>query len=73
MARETGTVKFFTDVKGFGFILPDNGGAEVFVHKANLLRPLLILNRGQRVSYDLVENGSGKGNGKMAANVQVVP
>lgn len=72
MARETGTVKFFSDVKGFGFILPDSGGAEVFVHKTNLTRPLLILTRAQRVSYELVDNDSGKGNGKMAANVQVI-
>ncbi len=72
MSRETGTVKFFTDIKGFGFILPDNGGAEVFVHKANLFRGIFKLDRGQRVSYELIENATGKGNGKMAANVQVI-
>lgn len=66
--RVTGVVKFFSDLKGFGFILPDGGGDEVFVHKTNLSRPLTILHNGQKVAYDLVEN-IGKGNGKKAVNV----
>jgi cold shock protein len=50
----TGTVKWFNPTKGFGFIQPDNGGADVFVH-ISALQPLGIqtLNEGQKVSYEL--------------------
>jgi CspA family cold shock protein len=69
MSRETGMVKFWADIKGFGFILPDRGGAEVFVHKNDLKAGLLKLISKQRVSYELVN--SDKGNGKRAANVRL--
>lgn len=69
MSRETGIVKFFADAKGFGFILPDRAGPEVFVHRNDLARGLLKLATGQRVSYELVD--SSRGNGKCAANVRV--
>jgi CspA family cold shock protein len=51
----TGTVKWFNPTKGFGFIQPDQGGNDVFVH-ISALEPLGIktLNEGQRVSYELV-------------------
>lgn len=49
----TGTVKWFNPVKGFGFIQPDQGMSDVFVHMSAVERAgLRGLNEGQRVSYD---------------------
>ncbi len=49
-----GTVKWFNPTKGFGFIQPDNGGADAFVHISALERAgMSTLNEGDRVSYDL--------------------
>lgn len=70
--RVTGKVKFFTDEKGYGFIRPDDGGDEVFVHRTDLGSSLTMLIPDQRVSYELVENKSRKGNGFKAANVELV-
>ncbi|HXP96342.1 MAG TPA: cold-shock protein [Telmatospirillum sp.] len=48
-----GTVKWFNSTKGFGFIAPDNGGADVFVHISAVERAGLSgLNDGQKVSYE---------------------
>lgn len=59
---KTGTVKFYNTKKGFGFIEPDDGGTDVFVHATALERagmPSLI--EGQKVSFDTeVDNRSGK-------------
>jgi len=52
-----GTVKFFNDGKGFGFITPDDGGKDVFVH-ANALNGLTI-NEGDKVSFDVEEGQKG--------------
>ena len=53
----TGTVKWFNATKGFGFIQPDNGGADVFVHISAVERAgLSTLNEGQTVQFELVEN-----------------
>jgi len=50
-----GTVKFFNDHKDFGFIVPDGGGPEMFVHVSALKRSRLVtLYQGQRISYDVV-------------------
>ncbi len=50
----TGTVKWFNPTKGFGFIQPEQGGADVFVHISALQQAgLSTLNDGQRVSYEL--------------------
>lgn len=50
----TGTVKWFNPTKGFGFIQPDSGGSDAFVHISALERAgLTTLNEGQKVSYDL--------------------
>ena len=56
----SGTVKWFNAQKGFGFIQPDNGGKDVFVHISAVERAgLQGLNEGQKVSYDVV-NERGK-------------
>ena len=50
----TGTVKWFNAHKGFGFILPDNGGKDVFVHISAVERAgLRDLQDGQKVTYDI--------------------
>ncbi|MGE0845212.1 MAG: cold-shock protein [Flavobacteriaceae bacterium] len=50
----TGTVKWFHGTKGYGFIQPDEGGADVFVHISAVERSGLSgLNEGQKVSYEL--------------------
>jgi CspA family cold shock protein len=53
----TGTVKWFNATKGFGFIQPESGGSDVFVHISALERAgISTLNEGQRVSYELATN-----------------
>ena len=50
-----GTVKFFNSAKGFGFIAPDGGGKDVFVHVSAVEQAgLRTLNEGQKVSYEIV-------------------
>ncbi|MEI2734366.1 MAG: cold-shock protein [Rhodoblastus sp.] len=58
----TGTVKWFNAQKGFGFIQPDAGGPDVFVHISAVERAGLNgLNEGQKISYELVaDRRSGK-------------
>lgn len=58
---ENGTVKFFNDQKGFGFIAPDSGGKDVFVHASALERAgIRGLIEGQKVTFD-TENDSRTG------------
>ncbi len=66
-----GTVKWFNAAKGFGFIQPEDGTADVFVHISAVERSGLNgLNEGQRLSFDLQANPK---NGKMAAaNLKLV-
>ena len=57
----TGVVKWFNATKGFGFIAPDGGGKDVFVHVTAVQRAgLQSLNEGQRVSFDVVDDRNGK-------------
>lgn len=60
-----GTVKFFNGAKGFGFIVDDEGGKDVFVHQNGLTEDI---SEGDKVSYD-VENGK---KGLNAVNVKVI-
>lgn len=56
-----GTVKWFNAAKGFGFIKPDDGGPDVFVHISALERAgLATLNDGQKVSFELQPDRRGK-------------
>lgn len=55
--RKTGTVKWFNEAKGFGFILPDGGGSDVFVHVSALAAAgAQTLGEGQRVSFDVAQD-----------------
>ena len=57
----TGTVKWFNDAKGFGFIEPDGGGADVFAHfSAIAMEGFKTLKQGTRVSYELTEGPKGQ-------------
>jgi cold shock protein len=56
-----GTVKWFNPQKGFGFILPEGGGADVFVHISAVEQAgLATLNDGQKVSFDVGQDRRGK-------------
>ena len=62
----TGTVKFYNDQKGFGFIQPDDGGKDVFVHATALERAgIRGLVEGRKVAFDTAED---RRSGKIAVN-----
>ena len=57
----TGTVKFFNTTKGYGFIQPDDGGQDAFVHISAVERAgMQTLNQDQKVSYELEQDRRGK-------------
>ena len=64
----TGTVKWFNDAKGFGFIKPDDGGEDLFAHFSGINMPgFKTLQEGQRVTFDVTDGTRGK---KQASNIQ---
>jgi cold shock protein len=54
-----GTVKFFNEAKGFGFITPDGGGDDLFIHISNVNPSEGILSEGQQVSYEIGQGRKG--------------
>lgn len=63
----SGTVKWFNDAKGFGFITPDEGGEDLFAHFSSIeMSGFKSLKEGQRVTFDVVEGPKGK----QAAKIQ---
>ena len=67
MAQQTGTVKWFNDSKGFGFITPDAGGDDLFAHFSAIQgNGFKSLQEGQRVSFETVRGPKGA----QAANIQ---
>ena len=56
-----GVVKWFNDVKGFGFITPDEGGEELFAHFSAIeMKGFKSLKEGQKVTFEVVEGPKGK-------------
>jgi CspA family cold shock protein len=67
-----GTVKFFNEQKGFGFIQPDDGGKDVFVHISAVERAgMRVLNEGQKIAFDVVVDRKNPGKSS-ADNLQAV-
>ena len=67
---QSGTVKWFNDVKGFGFIEPDGGGADIFAHfSAITMEGFKTLKQGSRVAFDLIQGPKGL----LAQNIQTEP
>ncbi|HJO67841.1 cold-shock protein [Sphingomonas sanguinis] len=67
---QNGTVKFFNADKGYGFITPDTGGADAFVHVTAVERAgMITLQQNQRIGYDLEQDRRGK---MAAVNLQTV-
>ena len=65
-----GTVKFFNDMKGFGFITPDGGGNDAFVHVSALESSgMRTLSQNQRVEYELAPDRRGR---ESATNVKAI-
>jgi CspA family cold shock protein len=67
----TGTVKFFNTQRGFGFIEPDDGSKDAFVHISAVERAgLTSLNEGQKVSYELQPGQNGKSSAENLSAVE---
>lgn len=71
MSSRSGTVKFFNSDRGFGFITPEEGGKDIFVHVSALEQTgLNTLQEGAKVSFDTAEDQRGRG--LQATNVTLV-
>lgn len=69
--RQNGVVKFFNAEKGYGFITPEEGGADVFVHVSAVERSgVTVLDKGQKVSFETEPDKRGKG--PKAVNLQIL-
>jgi cold shock protein len=67
-----GTVKFFNDQRGFGFIQPDDGGKDIFVHISAVERAgMRVLNEGQKIAFDVVADRKNPGKSS-AENLRAV-
>ncbi|MCL9800056.1 cold-shock protein [Pseudomonas sp. AKS31] len=65
----TGTVKWFSDEKGFGFITPDGGGEDLFAHFSAInFSEVKTLKEGQRVSFEVTQGAKGP----QASNIQAI-
>ena len=59
--RGTGTVKWFNDAKGFGFITPDDGGDDLFAHFSSIqMNGFKTLKEGQKVTFEAAQGPKGK-------------
>ncbi|MCB1474646.1 MAG: cold-shock protein [Rhodobiaceae bacterium] len=68
--RQNGTVKFFNTQKGYGFIAPDGGAKDVFVHVTAVERSgIPPLDKGMKVTFDLEDDRRGRG--PQAVNLQI--
>ena len=59
MSQQTGIVKWFNETKGFGFIMPDDGGKDVFVHANDVRTEGGTLSENQRVTFEVVQGRKG--------------
>ena len=66
---KTGTVKWFNDAKGFGFIKPDEGGSDLFAHFSAInANGFKSLKEGQKISFEVVQGPKGQ----QASNIQIM-
>jgi CspA family cold shock protein len=71
LAMATGSVKWFNETKGYGFIKPEDGSSDVFVHISAVQDAgLKTLIEGQRLQYDV---GAGRNGKSAAANLKILP